>query len=83
VIDGNEETIGGTSVGAPAFQGVWARVEGAAASSSFAGPLIYSEPAGAFKDIVLGDNTLYPCTPGWDYVTGRGTPQIEALIAGA
>jgi subtilase family serine protease len=83
VVAGEQQTIGGTSVGAPAWQGVWARVEGASASSSFAGPVIYSEPAGAFKDIVLGDNTLYPCTPGWDYVTGRGTPQIEALIAGA
>ena len=83
VVGGEQETIGGTSVGAPAWQGVWARVEGAASSSSFAGPVLYAEPTGAFKDIVLGDNTIYPCTPGWDYVTGRGTPQIEALIAGA
>ncbi len=84
VIAGKEETIGGTSVGAPAWQGVWARVEGAHGGTvGFAGPAIYGEPEGAFKDILLGDNTLYPCTPGWDYVTGRGTPQIEALIAGA
>ncbi len=84
VIDGNQETIGGTSVGAPAWQGVWTRVQGAKEGSlAFAGPLLYGEPEGAFKDIVIGDNTIYPCTPGWDYVTGRGTPQIEALIAGA
>ncbi len=84
VIAGKQETIGGTSVGAPAWQGVWARVEGGNAGAiPFAGPVIYGEPEGAFKDIVIGDNTIYPCTPGWDYVTGRGTPQIEALIAGA
>ncbi|HTY96363.1 MAG TPA: S53 family peptidase [Solirubrobacteraceae bacterium] len=83
VIDGSQETIGGTSVGAPAWQGVWARVEGAHGGTvPFAGPTIYGEPEGAFKDVVLGDNTLYPCTPGWDYVTGRGSPRIEALIAG-
>ena len=84
VVGGEQETIGGTSVGAPAWQGVWARVEGANGGAvPFAGPAIYGEPEAAFKDIVIGDNVLYPCTPGWDYVTGRGTPQIEALIAGA
>ena len=84
VINGKQEVIGGTSVGAPAWQGVWARVEGARGGTiPFAGAAIYGAPAEAFKDIVLGDNTIYPCTPGWDYVTGRGTPQVEALIAGA
>jgi pseudomonalisin len=86
IIDGKEEVIGGTSVGAPSWQGIWARVEGAARKHElgFAGPVIYeSEPEAAFKDIILGDNGLYPCTPGWDYVTGRGTPVIEALVAGA
>jgi pseudomonalisin len=63
---------------------VWARLQGAKDGSlAFAGPTLYGEPAAAFKDIVVGDNGIYPCTPGWDYVTGRGTPQIEALIAGA
>ena len=85
VIEGKEEVIGGTSVGAPSWQGIWARVEGAHKHQlGFAGPLIYgTEPEAAFKDITVGDNTLYPCTPGWDYVTGRGTPDIEVLVADA
>jgi pseudomonalisin/xanthomonalisin len=85
IVGGEEAVIGGTSAGAPSWQGIWARTEAAAGSAlGFAGPVLYStEPAGAFNDIVIGDNTLYPCTPGWDYVTGRGTPDIEALIAGA
>ncbi len=84
IIAGKEEVIGGTSAGAPAWQGIWARVEGAHAGLGFAGPVIYgSEPAGAFRDITIGDNSIYPCTPGWDYVTGRGTPVIETLVAGA
>jgi len=38
-------------------------------------------PAAAFHDIILGANPA-PATPGWDYTTGRGTPDITALIAG-
>ncbi len=85
IIEGKEEVIGGTSVGAPSWQGIWARVQGAHKGKlGFAGPVIYkTEPEAAFKDITLGDNSLYPCTPGWDYVTGRGTPIIEKLVAGA
>jgi pseudomonalisin len=85
IIEGKEEVIGGTSVGAPSWQGIWARVAGAHKHKlGFAGPLIYeTEPEAAFKDITVGDNTLYPCTPGWDYVTGRGTPDIEVLVADA
>jgi pseudomonalisin len=85
IIEGKEEVIGGTSVGAPVWQGIWARVEGAHKHKlAFAGPVIYeTEPEAAFKDITIGTNTLYPCTPGWDYVTGRGTPDIEVLVADA
>jgi hypothetical protein len=30
---------------------------------------------------VAGFQGLWPATPGWDYTTGRGTPDIAALIA--
>jgi len=74
-----------TSAGAPSWQGIWARAQGAHGGTlGFAGPVIYgSEPAAAFNDIIIGDNGLFPDTPGWDYVTGRGTPNIEAFVAGA
>ncbi len=85
IIDGNEEVIGGTSADAPSWQGIWARAEAAHAGTlGFAGPVIYeTEPATAFNDITVGDNGLYPCTPGWDYVTGRGTPDMAAFVDGA
>ena len=85
IIDGKEEVIGGTSADAPSWQGIWARAQAAHSGTlGFAGPVIYqAEPTSAFHDITLGDNGLYPCTPGWDYVTGRGTPNIEAFVAGA
>jgi pseudomonalisin len=84
IVAGKEEVVGGTSADAPSWQGIWARTQAAHDGTlGFAGPVIYdTEPAGAFEDIVLGDNTLYPCTPGWDYVTGRGTPDVEAFVAG-
>ena len=84
IVEGKEEVIGGTSVGAPSWNGIWARVSGAAKRKKkkigFAGPVIYEvEPEAAFYDIIVGDNTAYPVTPGWDYVTGRGTPEIGKL----
>ena len=84
IVNGTEETIGGTSASAPSWQGIWARTQAAHAGGlGFAGPVIYgTEPANAFHDIVLGGNGLYVDTPGWDYVTGRGTPDIAAFVSG-
>lgn len=85
IVNGEEEVIGGTSAGAPSWQGIWTRAQAAHGGAlGFAGPVIYeTEPEGAFNDIIIGDNGLYPCTPGWDYVTGRGTPNVEAFVADA
>jgi pseudomonalisin len=85
VVDGTVEAIGGTSAGAPSWQGIWARVEGAHSSGiGFAGPVLYStEPSTAFHDITLGANGLYTAGPGYDLVTGLGTPDISKLVGGA
>jgi len=84
IVGGQEQVIGGTSASAPSWQGIWARAQGAHSGSlGFAGPVIYGEPASAFHDIVVGANGLYSATPGWDYVTGRGTPDIAAFVGGA
>lgn len=34
-----------------------------------------------FTDITVGDNGPYPCTPGYDLVTGLGAPDLAALSA--
>jgi kumamolisin len=85
IVGGEEEVIGGTSASAPSWQGIWARAQGAHGGTlGFAGPVIYgTEPEAAFNDITVGSNGLFADTPGWDYVTGRGTPKIEAFVAGA
>jgi xanthomonalisin len=81
IVAGQEEVIGGTSASAPAWQGIWTRVQGARGPLGFAGPVLYGEPASAFNDITLGANGAV-ATPGYDYVTGRGTPIVSALAAG-
>lgn len=84
IVSGAEQVIGGTSASAPSWQGIWARAQGAHSGGlGFAGPVIYkTEPASAYHDITLGGNPL-PALPGWDYATGRGTPDITAFVGGA
>lgn len=84
IVGGSEEVIGGTSASAPSWQGIWARVNGAHSGLGFAGPILYStEPSTAFHDITIGANGLYTAGPGYDLITGLGTPDIAKLIAGA
>jgi pseudomonalisin len=84
IVAGQQETIGGTSASAPSWQGIWARAQGAKGGAlGFAGPVIYkTEPASAFHDITIGAIGHYVATPGWDYTTGRGTPDITAFVNG-
>ncbi|MGH7746554.1 MAG: S53 family peptidase, partial [Candidatus Dormibacteria bacterium] len=84
VVDGKDLIIGGTSASAPAWVGIWARAEQAHGGRlGFAGAVIYREPAAAYHDVVFGTQVLHTATPGWDYCTGRGTPDITAFVAAA
>jgi pseudomonalisin len=85
VVGGTVEGIGGTSAGAPSWQGIWARAQGAHSGSlGFAGPVLYSSGVpSAFHDITVGSNGAYPAGPGYDLVTGLGTPDIAKLVSGA
>jgi hypothetical protein len=80
---------GGTSLSSPLWTGMWARVNAAHKN----GPLgrandtlysVYGSPAGstAFHDITEGANPL-PATPGWDFPTGLGSPDLTNLIRAA
>lgn len=82
MVGGAIQTVGGTSASAPAWQGIWARAQSAHGGRlGFAGPALYSVPISAFHDVILGVNGIGVATPGWDYTTGRGTPDIAKLIA--
>jgi len=83
IVGGQNTIVGGTSGSSP-WLGIWARTQAAHGGNlGFANATIYAEPATAFNDILVGTNVLYPVTPGYDYVTGRGTPNISAFISGA
>ena len=87
---------GGTSLSAPLWQGMWTRVQGAAgaADNGFANYAIYrvgKKPASYARDFfdvnsldlatgLPASNGAYVTGPGWDYVTGFGTPKVAGLI---
>jgi subtilase family serine protease len=81
VVNGAVEEIGGTSASAPSWQGIWARAQAAHSGTlGFAGPVLYGPATGSFNDITVGTNGLFAATPGWDYTTGLGTPDITKLV---
>ncbi|EKM58673.1 uncharacterized protein PHACADRAFT_89753 [Phanerochaete carnosa HHB-10118-sp] len=92
VVNGQAETVDGTSCASPIFASTIALINDAliAAGKSplgFLNPFLYANP-GAFNDITSGDNAGcntngFPAGKGWDPVTGLGTPNFAALKAAA
>ncbi|MCU1587373.1 MAG: peptidase [Frankiales bacterium] len=80
IIDGQPTTIGGTSAGTPAWNGIWARVLQKHPRFGFAAPLLYRAPAGALVDITLGSNGLWAAASGYDLSTGLGSADITGLV---
>lgn len=86
VADGADIGVGGTSLSSPLSVGVWARMQTAHGNCyGFAAPIFYAtygQPFGSaalfLHDIIVGDNFLYPATPGWDFTTGMGSFDIQA-----
>jgi subtilase family serine protease len=85
----------GTSAGAPFWAGIVALADQYAGHAlGFINPAIYRVGRGpayhsAFHDITTGDNTVtypaatvtgYRADPGWDPVTGWGTPDAQVLV---
>jgi len=78
--------IGGTSVGSPNWAGTMALLDqDAGRSLGFMNPTFYSilnnpqEYAKAFHEITFGNNNGFSAGPGWNPVTGMGTPNIGEL----
>jgi subtilase family serine protease len=82
---------GGTSLSAPLWAGMWARIQGSAGAGTggfgFANEALYriGKDAGRrardFYDITIGTNGFNTALPGWDYVTGWGPPNLAPLLA--
>jgi kumamolisin len=79
---------GGTSLGAPAWAGIWALIRQDASKAKkvpgTAPKALYdvgNSPAhaDAFHDITDGETFHYRAIPGWDPLTGLGTPNVASL----
>jgi tripeptidyl-peptidase-1 len=80
--------VGGTSASAPIFASIInllneERMEAGKGPIGFLNPTIYKYPE-MFNDVTIGSNPGcgtqgFPASPGWDPVTGVGTPKYEKM----
>jgi subtilase family serine protease len=81
VYNGGTAQVGGTSLSAPIFAGMWARVLAVKGQSfGFAPPLIYNLAASNFHDITSGNNDGETAGPGYDFASGRGSMILNVAI---
>jgi len=81
--------VGGTSVGSPAWAGIIAIADQGRARAGLR-PLssaqtlagLYSLPSADFHAVTSGSNAHYSAKPGYDLVTGLGTPVANLLVPG-
>jgi kumamolisin len=89
VTGGSLAPTAGTSAAAPFWAGAMALVEQYARQRGdgqlgFIDPMLYriaSTPqvAPPFHDVTIGTNRFFPATPGWDFATGLGSPDVYNL----
>ncbi|HWE39804.1 MAG TPA: choice-of-anchor Q domain-containing protein, partial [Isosphaeraceae bacterium] len=80
--------IGGTSLASPSWAGILAVVDqgraivgaGPLDGASETLPFLYALSSGDFHDITAGSNGGYNAGPGYDEVTGLGSPKADSLI---
>jgi kumamolisin len=86
VLNGQVQQIGGTSWSAPMWAGFCALINEARANAQqpplpFLNPLIYPlNGTSCFRDITSGTNGAFGAGPGYDMVTGLGSPNVKELI---
>jgi kumamolisin len=76
-VDGTNTVIGGTSAVAPLWAGLIARINAANGEPlGYINPQLYKavETAGAFRDIIQGNNGAFAASALWDACTGLGSP---------
>ncbi|TRW88305.1 peptidase S53 [Mycolicibacterium sp. 018/SC-01/001] len=89
ILDGQQTIGGGTSQAAPIWAGLAAVMNDYLLSTGRRqlgdlNPLLYRIAAGArlpaFRDVTLGGNAVDDAAPGYDLVTGLGTPRVDNLV---
>jgi subtilase family serine protease len=81
IVGGSTEQVGGTSLSAPIFAGLWARVLAVKGQSfGFAPPLLYALNASNFHDVTSGNNDGESAAAGYDFASGRGSVILNVAI---
>ena len=81
VLNGSLQQVGGTSLSAPLFAGMWARVLAVKGNAfGFAAPFIYALPHADFHDVTVGNNGGETAGAGYDFATGRGSIILNTAI---
>jgi subtilase family serine protease len=88
---GAVSVAGGTSAATPFWAASMALVAEYAGHHGgrqlgFVDPMLYAiaarpQHAPAFHDITIGANRYYPASPGWDFATGLGSPEVDNLAS--
>jgi kumamolisin len=85
-VEGGWYGFGGTSCASPLWAGAISLIEESMGTRlGNINPKLYALAATAappFHDITSGNDGLYSCTPGWDYVTGWGSADFSKLLTG-
>jgi kumamolisin len=83
LLHGRAESVGGTAAATPFWAGLIALINQALRRPvGYINPTIYTKfgPAKVFRDVTEGNNGNYSAGPGWDPVTGWGSPDGSALL---
>jgi kumamolisin len=90
IVFGQQQLVGGgTSQSAPLWAGLAAvmnqyLIANGGSAIGDLNPLLYQVAAGAplpaFRDVTLGGNAVDSAGPGYDLVTGLGTPDVDNLV---
>ncbi|KAJ4389472.1 hypothetical protein N0V93_006941 [Gnomoniopsis smithogilvyi] len=90
-VDGELTTEAGTSASTPLFAAMLnlvneERLALGKSTVGFVNPVLYANSSRIFRDVQVGNNDMcdgivegFAAVPGWDPVTGLGTPQWEGL----
>ncbi|KAK7036252.1 family S53 protease-like protein [Favolaschia claudopus] len=95
-VGGRVGTVGGTSASSPSAAGIISLINDQLLAAGkpvlgFLNPFLYANPS-AFNDIIIGHNSGFECpassaafdaAPGWDPLSGLGTPNFPDLLAAA
>jgi kumamolisin len=86
IFGGEKGRVGGTSAAAPFWAASWLLIgqyleANGGSLPGFANPTLLElastpQPFAPYHVVLRGGNRLRNCTPGWDYATGLGSPDV-------